>query len=319
MTILAAGHGERYLIVELGSSGPGEIARLAAIVEPDIAVITSVGRSHLERFGSVEAVAREKASLIAHQRTTGIGFVNADAPALPRRWPGGPTVVRFGEHEDADLRLTARGPRKDGGWWFEVNGRTRFDLALPGRHNAINALAAVGIGRRFGLSDEAMSAALGTVRPEPMRMSREVVGGGAGIELYNDAYNANPDSMAAALETFVEAAAAAPRRVVVLGDMLELGAEAPALHRELGRAVVDADSRCTIAHVVIVGAFAADVAGEIRRVWPASRVTVRRRLDAAAIRAASRRVQPGDAVLVKASRGVGLERLVAALQGAGGD
>ena len=101
--------------------------------------------------------------------------------------------------------------------------------------------------------------------------------------------------------------------------MLELGDEAQALHRELGRAVVDADSRCEIAHVVIVGAFAADVAGEIRRVWPASRVTVRRRLDAAAIRAASRRVQPGDAVLVKASRGVGLERLVAALQGAGGD
>lgn len=323
LTLLAARPHEKYLIVEVGSSAPGEIAHLARLVEPDIAVITCVGRSHLEGLGSVDAVAAEKASLLASLRPGGLAVVTADAPALAPFVGAGPSVVRFGVDPGADLRLTSRGPAggDDGRWWFEVNARTRFGLALPGLHNATNAIAAVAIGRRFGLDDAVMSEILAGVAAAPMRMAVETIAwpgrGGrpsGDVTILDDAYNANPDSMIAALDTFIEVAARAPRRLVVLGDMLELGAHAKALHRELGLYVIDVDSRRSLEHAFLVGPAWAEGETQIRRVWPATRVTRRAELDASMISAIRDRIRPGDAVLVKGSRGIGLERLVAALR-----
>jgi UDP-N-acetylmuramoyl-tripeptide--D-alanyl-D-alanine ligase len=327
LTLLAVQPRDRYVVVEIGANAPGEITGLARLAEPDIAVITSIGRAHLAGFGSLDAIAREKASLLGHLRPGGLAVLSADAPGLAKcaRAPG--PVVRFGAAPGADLRLTDRGGA-GGSWWFEVNGRMRFDLALPGRHNAVNALAAVGIGRRFGLDDAPISAALARVDPEPMRMARERLplprrtADEGTFDLYNDAYNANPESMAAAIETFVEAAGEARRRFLVLGDMLELGDETESLHAELGRHVIDADSRCAIEHAFFVGPRARVAADRVRRVWPAKRCTVTGETTEAVAddvtdaiaRGLARRLGAGDAVLLKASRGIGLERVAEALR-----
>jgi len=316
LTILSARPRDRYVVVEIGTNAPGEVGHLARIAEPDIAVITNIGRAHLEGFGSVEAILREKAALLSHLSSDGTAVINADAPGLADYARAAPTVVRFGESSEADLRLTARGrhDRAQRGGWFEVNGRFRFDLSLPGRHNAINALAAVAIGRRFALEDGQISAALAGVEPEPMRMTEQHVGG---LVFYNDTYNANPDSVAAALETFIEVAAEAPRRIIILGDMLELGSAGPDLHREVGRRILDLDRRVRIDHALLIGSLATHIADVLSGSWPPSRFSVVRALNEKAHRLAARLLQPGDAVLVKASRGLGLERLVETMAGGG--
>jgi len=312
LTILAAQPADRYVVVEVGTNHPGEVAALARLVEPDIAVITNIGRSHLEAFGSVEAIAREKAALLAHLQPGGLAVVCCDAEILEPYLSSLPNVLRFGEAENADLRLSGVGGRAGRDRWMEVNGRIRFDLALPGRHNAINALAAIGIGRRFGLDDAAISDALRGMEPAPGRLVRRVAGD---ITIYDDTYNANPDSMAVALETFAELAADASRRVVVLGDMLELGEAGPDLHREVGRRLIALDARCPLHHATLIGPLAATIADELGRVWAPERFSVRERLDEDAMTHVAGLLAPGDAVLIKASRGIGLDRLVSALDG----
>jgi UDP-N-acetylmuramoyl-tripeptide--D-alanyl-D-alanine ligase len=312
LTILAARPQDRYLVVEIGTNAPGEVAPLAAIAEPDIAVMTNIGRAHLGGFGSIEAILHEKTALLSHLSSEGTAIINADSPGLADYARAAPTVVQFGESPAADLQLTARG-RHDHAphiGWFEINGRFRFDLSLPGRHNALNALAAVAIGRRFGLTDAQISAALGAVEPEPMRMMKEDLGD---LVVYNDAYNANPDSMAAALDTFGELAAGARRRIIILGDMLELGADGPALHREIGQRIIDLDGRIGIDHAVLIGELVAHIADALAAAWPESRFTIMPQLNDATGRIIIDLLRPGDAVLVKGSRGLELERLIAML------
>jgi len=319
LTILAARAGDKYLVVEVGANAPGEIAALAAIVEPDIAVITSIGRAHVGGFGSPEAIVREKAALLAHLRPGGLAIVNADVPELSRYLRIAPSVVGFGSGAGADLRLTGRGRvGVEGGdeatWWLEVNGRTRFRLGLPGRHNALNAMAAIAVGRRFGLADEQMSEALARVEPASMRMTVHRIATPDGpIVVYNDAYNANPESMAAALDSFAELSADARRRVVVLGDMLELGAASAALHGELGERLIDTDARVGLDHAVLVGTETTATAAVYARSRGDASILTRAELDPDSIEVITAGIEPGDAVLLKASRGLALERVLAAL------
>ena len=307
LTILDAAVGDDYLIVEIGTNSPGEIEAMAAIARPDLAVITKVGRAHLEGFGSVEAVAAEKASLLGHLCPGRPAIVNADCrPLRPHlRIPG--AVVLCGEAEDADLRLTGR----DGAaGWFEVNGRDRFHLGLPGRHNAVNALCAVAVARRLGVPDSMIDAALGACEPVDMRMSRREIGA---ITVYNDAYNANPDSMIASLEAFGEQTAGVSRRVVVLGDMNELGAAAPELHREVGRSLLEMTRTTPVDHLVLVGELAAFIADPLEASWPPDHLTRLPELTATNAPDIARLLHPGDAVLLKASRTVALEQLITAI------
>jgi len=309
LTILNARPSDRYLVVEIGSNAPGEVSQLGNIAEPDIAVITNIGRSHLQGFGSLEGVAREKGSLLACLCAKATAILHADAPLLAPYAKPVQSVITFGESDHADLRLTDRGRCGDG-YFFEVNGRVRFDLALPGAHNALNALAAVAVGRRFSVPDADISRALGSLAPAPMRMAVQTVGR---VVIYNDAYNANPDSTAAALDTFIEAAGQAKRRIVVLGDMLELGDDAAPLHREIGRRLIDVDSRRSIHHAVLIGPLATHIADAVARVWPESRYTHLPALNDGAIDDIIGMLRPGDAILVKASRELRLERLVDAV------
>lgn len=317
LTILQARLSDKYLLVEIGTNATGEIAQLAAIAEPDIAVITCIGRAHLEGLGSLEAIAKEKAAILTHLQPDGVAILNADAPLLRSHFKLAKHRVLFGESQDAELRLTNRGAvahnhtDSNDNYWFEINSRHRFNLSLPGKHNAMNAMAAVAVGRRMGLDDDLITIGLESVEPAAMRLLPQMIGP---VMLLNDAYNANPDSMIAAIDTFAELSASAARRIILLGDMLELGPSGPQLHREIGQHIVRLDVTTRIHHVVAIGDLCAFTASEITRTWSNDRVTVFAAAHEEAANCVAKLLKPGDAILMKGSRGMGLERLIPAIE-----
>jgi len=309
LAILAARADDHYLILEIGANRPGEIRQLARIARPDIGVITMIGRAHLQGFGSIENVTTEKATMLKYLQGRRLAVVNADAAGLRRHLHHAGQVVLFGESADAGLRLTGWAARGGGGR-LQVDGRTHFDLGLPGRHNAVNALAVVAVARQMGFDDRDIADALAASRPVAMRLSRHEVGA---VTFYNDAYNANPDSTAASLESFSHLAADARRRVLVLGDMLELGHDAAEQHREIGRRVIELDRRLRIDRLVLVGTLSSHTAEPILDRWPRQRLMMVGNLDRSAATAVAATLQPGDAVLLKGSRDLGLEAVIDAV------
>lgn len=312
LTLLNAGVGDAFVVAEVGTNAPGEIAGLAGVVRPDVAVITSIGREHLEGLGSLEGVAREEAAILPEVAPGGTAILNADAPHLldlARTMLGGRkdvAVVTFGGAEGADLRITAV-EQDRGGITVTINGREAYRAPLLGRHNAWNVAAAVAVGKRLGLDAPAINEGLGRAKGPEHRLTRVVVGG---VEVIDDAYNANPESMRAALETFAEVAKGAARRVVVLGDMLELGGESAALHAEIGRHAGElgaADVAVFVGPLSEAGARAMSAA--------APRTAVRHYADKgpATVEAIAGLLRSGDCVLLKGSRGMALERVLAAL------
>lgn len=310
LTILAAEPDDEFLIVEVGTNSIGEVPHLASLVEPDIAVITMIGREHLEGLKSLEHIAIENGAVLDHLRPGGLAVINSDASLLRSLTNIPRNAVLFGEAADADLRLTDRGQSQHG-WWFQVNRTARFGLSLPGKHNAVNALATVAIARFMGIPDQQISQALAHARGAPMRLEVERIGS---ITIYNDAYNANPDSMIAALHTFAESCAAANRRIVVLGDMLELGPQAPQLHAEIGKAVAAIDHESPIDHAVFVGDLSRFAAAEVCRTWTPDRITLLPTLTSSSAADLAHQIHPGDAVLIKGSRGMMMERVANAIR-----
>jgi len=301
LTVLSAGSGDDYLVCELGANAPGEIAALTRIAQPTVAVITAVGPSHLAKLGSIARVAIEKASVLGGLRRRGVAVAWADCQELRNALRAyDARIIRFGESDDAELRLTAR----EGGGLrqrFQLNGRMWVDLPMPGRHNAVNALAALAVAMRFGIEVEVAAAALSSFEGPEMRMQARRIGP---VTLINDAYNANPMSMAAALEVLADLPA--ERKVFVAGDMLELGDTAEAYHLDLGRRAAKAG----VGLLVGVGALGGLI---VRGAAEAGVDGIETRLYKTAASAAPRvaaMLAPGDAVLVKASRAVGAERIV---------
>jgi UDP-N-acetylmuramoyl-tripeptide--D-alanyl-D-alanine ligase len=315
LAILAADPADEYLILEIGANSPGEVDHLSRIARPDIGVITMIGRAHLAGFGSVASIATEKATMLEHLQGPRVAVVNADCPGLRNRYGGAGTVVLFGENADADVRLTGWAARQGGGR-MEVDHATRYDVGLPGRHNAVNALAAVAVARNLGTPEPLIAVALAGCGPVAMRLSRHDVGE---VTFYNDAYNANPESMAASLESFADLAADAPRRVVVLGDMLELGTDAAEQHREIGRRIVDLDRRVPLDRLVLVGEMSSYTAEPLLDCWPSQRVTLLDDLDQTNAAAVVASLIPGDAVLLKGSRALRLETVIEAACALGTD
>jgi UDP-N-acetylmuramoyl-tripeptide--D-alanyl-D-alanine ligase len=308
LTILAAKKSDQYLVCEVGTNAPGEIATLAAVVEPDIAVITSIGREHLEGLKSLSGVVQEEVSLLANLRPGGIAVLNAEAPQLleaARAMLGnrtGQSILSFGFAENADLRITSV-TQSEHGLRFCLNSRAWFDLPLLGRHNAGNAAAAVAVARRLGVDEAAAAAALAKAVGPDMRMQRSEVGG---VTFINDAYNANPESMIAAVQTFAEVYGGAPgRRVLVLGDMLELGDAAPDLHREVGDAVAAVPG---VDLAVFVGRLAMFMAERVNRTH--AKIAILESLDGAKAAEGAALLRPGDYVLLKGSRRMALERII---------
>ncbi|MBC7834398.1 MAG: UDP-N-acetylmuramoyl-tripeptide--D-alanyl-D-alanine ligase [Phycisphaerales bacterium] len=312
LTILSASGSDQYLICEVGTNAPGEIGMLAEVIEPEVAVITSIGREHLEGLSTLEGVAREEAQILTYLRPGGLAVVTADAPQLAEHLRCVPNVVTFGRSDKADLRLTGveHVTSADGrvSLRFTVNDRQTCTLPMIGEHNALNALAALAVARRLGISEGVIGDALAAATAPAMRLERVNI---CGIEVINDAYNANPESTIAAVRTLASLGANAKRRIAVLGDMLELGAAAPDAHREVAQAVLDAGN---IDKVVIVGHLGLYTAERLARDWAYGRYVLESDLDAGQAKNVAALFEPGDLVLLKGSRRMRLERVLEALR-----
>ncbi|MBI1893785.1 MAG: UDP-N-acetylmuramoyl-tripeptide--D-alanyl-D-alanine ligase, partial [Candidatus Rokubacteria bacterium] len=233
LTLLRLAPEHEALVIEIGMSALGEIATLAALAQPTIGVLTNIGPVHLEFLGSLEAVQKAKGELVRAIGPEGTVVLNADDPlvlALAKEARG--RVVTFGFEASAHVR--ARGvARGESALAFTlVIGVSSAPVSLPlaGRHNVSNALAAAAVGSLFGLAPREIAEGLGRARPAAHRLTWIDAGG---TLILDDCYNANPSSVAAALETLVEEPGV--RTIAVLGDMLELGAAAEAAHLEVGR------------------------------------------------------------------------------------
>jgi len=291
---------------ELGASAAGEIAELARWCRPQIGVLTAIGEAHLSGFGDLDGVAAAKCELTAALPADGWLIANGDQPALARqvRWPRERTiwVGRSAECDLVGLDVTT----KNGRLSWTVDGRP-FELPVWGRHHLVPALCALAVGRLHGLTMSDMAESLANYRPVPMRCE---VSQQDGIYLINDTYNANPASMRAALELLRDFDASG-RRICVCGDMGDLGDTAATWHRTLGAEVV---TRCGADRLVALGHYASDVVqGATEAGMPIDSIEVCQRFELLASRLVEE-LEPGDVVLFKAARSLGLERLVSLVQ-----
>ncbi len=304
-TILDAPPDAEVLVLEIGTNARGEIAELARLCRPTHAVLTNVGPSHLLGLGSVEGVLAEKLDLADGVRPGGAVLLNRDDSLLSRAvLPEGLRRVTYGFHPESDIRGVERLVTDRSVGFRFADGGMGIAAALIGAHNASNLLAAAATGRLLGLSDAEIRAGAAEVAGRALRME-EVDAEGA--VLLADCYNANPLSVGAALD---ELARRRPRgrRVFIFGDMLELGEEAGNRHVDVGRRVASSE----IDLFVCVGPLAA-IAGREAVKAGMDPAAIRQFPDASAARDAG--ILParrGDVVLIKGSRGMGLERILGA-------
>jgi UDP-N-acetylmuramoyl-tripeptide--D-alanyl-D-alanine ligase len=293
-------------VCELGMSRRGEIDLLARIVRPRYGIITNIAPAHLETLGSIEAVAQAKFELLQHIAPSGLALLCADDPVLARKaGEMGKRARTFGIDQKADL-VARRIRAVEEGTRFAIEGDLEVYLPLFGRHNVYNALAALLLAREMGVDMLAATAALAVFRPAAHRSA--LVRAGA-VTLIDDAYNANPQAVLAAVNALAEYPAPA-RRVAVLGDMLELGPEEVHYHRRIGARLAELN----LDFVVTVGTLAREVERAARGegLDPARLLHFADSASCAAAAAAWSR--PGDTILVKGSRGVALEAVVSALR-----
>ena len=294
-------------VLEMGMSGLGEIAHLAELVSPDVAVITMVGPAHLLQLGTLENVARAKGEIFEHLPAAGVGVVNVDDPlvvSIAAPLLGTRQRLTFGRAAGSDVRLV-EATSIDAGVRarLEVQGRAvEALLPIPGPHNAMNAAGAVAVGLALGISPIDAVAGLAHLAVPGGRM--RIVRRPAGVSYIDDSYNANPASITAAFAALQSVASG--RRIAVLGDMLELGPTSPELHRQVGRAAAEAGVDLllglgTLAAYIVEGA--RDGGAEARGFDDMAALLAH--LDGV--------LTEGDFVLVKGSRGMKMERAVAHL------
>ncbi len=296
-------------VIEMAMRGAGQIRELVEMARPRIGAVTTIGETHLELLGSREQIAAAKAELLENLPPDGVAIVNADE-ALSERLVRDvrARVVRAGTARDAEVRATEI-TRANGGYTFRLwLGEQEADvyLPLPGTHQVRNALVAAAVGHVFGLSPREIIAGLGRARPAKMR--QEVITAGD-VVIVDDAYNASPQSMAAAFEVLAQVGGQR-RRVLALGEMRELGPQAPEFHRRVGQEAAALEP----AGLLAVGPNArwyldGAAAAGLPVVAMASAATVRE-----AIPLLRQIVRPGDVVLIKGSRAIEMEHLVDALR-----
>ena len=315
LTLLRLGPEHRAVVLEMGMYVGGEIATLARLGRPSIGVVTAVAPVHLERAGSLEAIENAKAELVEALPADGTAVLNHDDPRVRRfgaRTRAG--VVSYGLAADADVTAAAVAPRGAAGTSFEVVARSPRPARIPveitalGRHSVQNALAAAAVGLVAGVTDEAIATGLATPWGRASA-HRGLLVEAPGLVILDDTYNASPPAMLAALDVL---ATLPGRPVAVLGEMRELGPLHEAGHREVGRAAAR-----VAAELVVVGAPATGIAeGALAAGLDPARVHAVADRDAA-LEILWSILRPGDAVLVKASRGAALESLVDALAARG--
>ncbi|NLP10093.1 UDP-N-acetylmuramoyl-tripeptide--D-alanyl-D-alanine ligase [bacterium] len=291
------------ILTELGANHFGELDRLSYLVEPAIAVITNIGYAHLEFFGDLEGVRRAKFEVFNHCRPGAKAILNADDAMLANAVVPVSSRFTYGLEQTADLHAEVLGCDRQACYRFRMLDRT-VQLQVPGRHNVSNALAAAAVALQFHLPPEEIQAGLESFVAVDQRMQ---VLSSAGVTLINDAYNANPSSCAAALNTCRDFAQQGNRLIAVLGDMLELGGYTEAEHRRLA-------DRCAAVGVQLLclcGAHTLYTLERAREIGGFEAV----HFENNAVLAQSLRplLRKGDVVLIKGSRGMHMETIVSAL------
>jgi UDP-N-acetylmuramoyl-tripeptide--D-alanyl-D-alanine ligase len=312
LALLALQPAHEAAVLELGMSARGEIAHLARLAAPQIGVVTNVAAAHLQFFGSVDAIAGAKRELIENLKCPATAVLNLDDERVRRFGEGfAGQVVTFGFDEGAKIRAWDFRLKQDQESGvprslFRVrtpHGATEFDLSLPGRHNVENALAAIAVAEVFEIPLRDLVEALQHF--QPLYQRSEILRLAGGIVVINDSYNSNPRAMEQMLDVLL-AWPGAVRRIVVAGQMLELGADSPELHRRIGRRFAERSVDLLVgvqgdAECFVEGAIAAGMPSEQARFFA----------DAAeAGRFCRGVIRPGDVILVKGSRGVHLETAI---------
>ena len=309
LTVLNLAKDDSYdiAVLEMGMSTPmNEIARLCRITPPDVAVELNVLPVHVEHLGSIENVAAAKAELVEGMKDGGTAILNADDPrVLAMKEQSKGRTITFGIESEADVRAKNIAFERFGETAFDLitpDGNTRVLFPLNGKHNILNALAAAAVGYSFGMTVDEIAASLHTVAPPPLR--GEVLHFAKGFTVINDSYNSNPTALLSMVKTLVEGGTSAKRRIVVAGEMLELGSDEIAIHRATGMEIGESSVDMLIgvrglAQEMVDGAMEAgleatqfaetsDVAGELLL----------------------GEIKEGDLVLVKGSRGVRTEKVI---------
>ena len=293
-TILDATSRDEVAVWEIGMNHPGEVAPLAKIAAPDAAIITNIGVAHIEFMGSQEAIAQEKGTLAEAVGSDGTVILNADdrfSEGIAKRTRA---RVVFAGINSGVLRATDVEQTSSGSEFTILEGahRCRAQLAVPGLHMVQNALLAVAAGRAFGVALEECAIGLATA---PLTKARLQIKELNGVQFLDDSYNANPDSMKAALRTLIELAADG-KRIAVLGEMRELGAESQRGHEEVGQeaAALEVDQ------LIGIGEMGAVIANAAKKAGLKKSSAVGSTADAAEL--LRKIVEPGDLVLIKGSR-----------------
>jgi UDP-N-acetylmuramoyl-tripeptide--D-alanyl-D-alanine ligase len=309
LTLLRLRKQHRIVVVEMGTNRPGEIGRLAEIAAPDLAIITSVAPAHLEGLNSLVGVAKEKGALFSSMRSGGIIVVNLDDPWVQRLGQKfGGRKVTYGE--GGQIRAQSGSLLDSGAMRFTLRAghqRAQVRLNLVGQHNIANALGAAAMAYSLGISLPAIRRGLESVKPYSMRMQLEKW---RGIAIINDAYNANPASMTAAIKTLAQINSRG-ERIAVLGDMFELGKQSQREHLRLGSYL----ARAGLDRAYLLGERAPDVRkGALRGgmksdqvIVGESHIDIGKRLRA--------HLNKGDWLLIKGSRGMKMERVLSELKG----
>lgn len=302
MTLFQLKHSHEAAIIEMGTSGPNEIKPLSLATEPNIAVITNIGASHLEGLGSLENVFKEKLSIVSGLSKNGLLVINADDPFLSKvRATKSYKVLTFGLRRGI-IKPTHLRWNENACASFDI-GRTHFELNVAGIHNLYNALAAIAVGVSLRIPKSEIAIALSSFNASSMRMEIHKANG---FRVVADCYNANPSSTRMALETIGNISTREGRRIAVLGDMLELGSESPKLHRQIGRMVPEMN----FDYLIAVGKEAKEYQlGAISGGFT-SQNALYFETAAEAMEFLSDEVRQNDILLIKGSRGMKMEQIV---------
>jgi UDP-N-acetylmuramoyl-tripeptide--D-alanyl-D-alanine ligase len=303
-TMLAANAEDQIAVWEIGMNHPGEVAALAKLAAPDVAIVTNVGVAHIEFMGSREAIAEEKGALAEAIGENGSVILNADDPFSESIAKRTRAKIILAGIENGSVRAGEVSQSATGSEFTILEGahRCRAQLPVPGVHMVQNAMLAVAAGRAFGLSLEECALGLAST---PLTKARLQIKEINGIQFIDDSYNANPDSMKAALRTLIELDADG-RRIAVLGEMGELGAESESGHREVGEAA----AALNVDELIAVGETGAAIARAAQKAGLEKSVAVDSAEEAAELLAES--ALPGDLILIKGSRAARMERVLEA-------
>ncbi|MFZ5352683.1 MAG: UDP-N-acetylmuramoyl-tripeptide--D-alanyl-D-alanine ligase [Bacillota bacterium] len=306
LTLLNLSSSHEAAVLEMGMSGLGEIKRLADIARPEIGVISNVGTAHIEKLGSRENILIAKTEIFTYFNSSSIGIINGDNDLLKTIADVDFKLIRFGLEEHNDIRAANLSDDGASGICFDVltgNSACAMKVPIPGVHNVYNALSAVCVGLELGMSIEDIRQGLLDFKPSKLRM--EIFDTPKGIKVINDVYNANPDSMRAAVNTLTSFRQKG-RIICILGDMLELGEMSEELHIELGEYIKDTgiDFLITVGNLgerISYGARNAGLKGDKIRCFSTNEE---------AIENLGLLLKSGDTVLIKGSRGMKMESIV---------